>query len=109
MKYGVSLGGVESDRCIPRATEAHERPNRDTPLGSLTCSRPASTIAKTEELRATIGPEKYEALVIEAIQNGNSNSLPCNATEFLEILNASLQNSAKAISSDSDRIRLVRS
>ena len=70
---------------------------------------PQALISNTEELRRIIGREKYEALLIEAIQNVGPNFLPCNATDFLETLNSSLQNSAKAISCDSDRIRLVRS
>lgn len=52
---------------------------------------PLAIIAKAEELRASIGPEKYEPIVIEAIQNIGCKSLPSNATEFLESLNLSLQ------------------
>lgn len=70
---------------------------------------PPAIIRKAEELHSSIGPDKYEALLIEAIQNLGRSSLPSNATEFLEALNLSLQNSAKAIPRDSDRIRLVRS
>lgn len=59
---------------------------------------PPATIARAEELRTSIGPEQYEALVIEAIQNVDRQPLPSNATEFLETLNLSIQNSGKEIS-----------
>lgn len=48
---------------------------------------PLAIPAKAEELRAAVGPEKYEAVVIEAIQNVGRKSLPSDATMFLESIN----------------------
>jgi hypothetical protein len=52
---------------------------------------PSSLIAKTEELRASLAPGKYEAVLIEAIQNVGRKSFPKDATEFVESLNSSLE------------------
>lgn len=52
---------------------------------------PSSIIAKAEELRAAAGPEKYEIIVIQAIQNVGYNSFPSTANQFLESLTLSLQ------------------
>lgn len=43
-------------------------------------------IAKADELRTSVGQEKYEELVVSAIQNVGCTSLPKDATEFLESL-----------------------
>ncbi len=47
---------------------------------------PLAILAKAEELRVTIGSEKYEALVIEAIQGIGRCILPKDAAEFLELM-----------------------
>lgn len=62
-------------------------------------SIPSLIVAKAEELRMAVGAEKYETLVIEAIQNVGFRPLPGDAAEFLETLNSSLQNSVKEVSS----------
>ncbi len=59
---------------------------------------PLAVVSKAEELRSSIGSKRYEALLVEAIQNVGRSSLPRDATEFLETLNLALQNSAKDIS-----------
>lgn len=53
-------------------------------------SIPLAIIAKTEELRATIGPKKHEELLVSAIQDIGRGSIPKDATEFLQILNGYL-------------------
>lgn len=52
---------------------------------------PLTILAKTEALRVKIGQEKYEAALIEAIQNIGHTTLPQDASEFLNSLNRSLQ------------------
>ncbi len=47
---------------------------------------PESIIATVEKMRATVGPEKYEELVGNAIQNIGRNTLPKDATEFLKAI-----------------------
>ncbi|MGL5168982.1 MAG: hypothetical protein ACRC9K_24135 [Afipia sp.] len=53
------------------------------PVFSVVDAIPLAVISKTEELRAIIGPKKYEALVMEAIQNVGCTSLPKMRQNFL--------------------------
>lgn len=52
---------------------------------------PETLINNTLELRSQIEPEQFEKIVVESIQAIGAGSLPRDATEFVEILNRSLQ------------------
>jgi hypothetical protein len=55
---------------------------------------PLAIISKTKELRTAIGPEKYEALLIEATRRVGRTSFFKDASEFLEMLNSSMQSAS---------------
>ena len=59
---------------------------------------PQFIIAKTAELHATVGHERYEQLVGFSVKNVGRTTLPNNATEFVQSLNLLMQYNASETS-----------
>jgi hypothetical protein len=51
---------------------------------------PSSLMHRTEVLNIAVGPEKFEEVLVVAIQDVGHRHVPNDATEFLEILNRAL-------------------
>lgn len=52
---------------------------------------PDALIEAIDALRLQFGPERYERIVVENIQAIGAQSMPRNATEFVETLNRSME------------------
>lgn len=57
-------------------------------------SVPAAMVAEVERMRSDVGTEKYEELLIGAVQNIGRGTLRKDATEFFESLKLALQSTS---------------